>query len=288
MKGASVPVYCIDSYPDGHGQGEFYAQRLETLIASFAGIDKAHTHDFYMLLYIRQGTGTHTIDFVTYLVQPGYLFFLAPGQMHSWELSADSTGYLLFFEAGFYLHTYPSNRLHEYPFFQPLRSHLVDLSAQEPPFPALLDQLMREAESGFDNRLEVLRGCLFVLLELAARHAHNEAASAGGTLRQAQQVREFEALLEQHFRTEKTVQAYAQRLSLTPNHLNALCRQQRGHTASDLIQRRVLVEAQRLLVHAEQPVKQLAAELGFQDASYFGRFFRKRTGMTPEQFRISR
>ena len=288
MKVASVPVYCIGSYPDGQGQGEFYAQRLETLIASFAGIDKAHTHDFYMLLYIRQGTGSHTIDFVTYPVQPGHLFFLAPGQMHSWELSADSTGYLLFFEAGFYLHTYPSSRLHEYPFFQPLRSHLVDLSAQEAPFSALLDQLMREAESNFDNRLEVLRGCLFVLLELAARHVYNEAASAGSTLRQAQQVREFEALLEQYFRTEKTVQAYAQRLSLTPNHLNALCRQQRGHTASDLIQRRVLVEAQRLLVHAEQPVKQLAAELGFQDASYFGRFFRKRTGMTPEQFRANR
>ena len=50
----------------------------------------------------------------------------------------------------------------------------------------------------------------------------------------------------------------------------------------------MLVEAQRLLVHAEQPVKQLAAELGFQDASYFGRFFRKRTGMTPEQFRANR
>jgi len=280
-------VYCIDSYPDGHGRDEFYAQRLETLIARFAGIDKAHTHDFYMLLYIRQGTGTHTIDFVTYPVQPGYLFFLVPGQMHSWDLSADSTGYLLFFDAAFYLHTYPSSRLHEYPFFQPLRSPLVDLSARQPPFPVLLEQLMSEAESDFDNRLEVLRGCLYVLLELAARHAQ-ATTTTGATVHQAQQLREFEALLDQHFRTEKTVQAYARWLSLTPNHLNALCRRARNHTASDLIQRRVLVEAQRLLMHSDQPIKQIAEALGFRDASYFGRFFRKRTGLTPEQFRENR
>jgi hypothetical protein len=65
-------------------------QRLETLVARFAGIAKAHTHDFYMLLYIRQNTGTHTIDFVTYPVRPGHLFCLAPDQLHSWDLSIDS------------------------------------------------------------------------------------------------------------------------------------------------------------------------------------------------------
>jgi AraC-like DNA-binding protein len=287
MKTATVPIYCIASYPDGHGPDGFYAQRLETLIARFAGIDKPHTHDFYLLLYFRRGTGTHTVDFVTYPVQPGYLFCLAPGQMHSWNLSADSTGYLLFFDASFYLHTYPSGRLREYPFFQPLRTPLVDLSAQQPPFPELLEQLMREAESRFDNRLEVLRGCLFVLLELAARHAQPPAV-AGATAHQNQLLRAFETLLDQHFRTEKAVQAYARWLHLTPNHLNALCRRQRDHTASDLIQRRVLVEAQRLLVHSHQPVKQIALELGFADASYFGRFFRKRTGLTPDQFRENR
>ncbi|MDJ0367599.1 AraC family transcriptional regulator [Hymenobacter sp. H14-R3] len=287
MKAATVPVYCIGSYPDGHGPDRFYAQRLETLVASFAGIDRPHTHDFYLLLYIRQGSGTHTIDFVTYDVQPGYLFFLAPGQLHSWSLSADCAGYLVFFDEAFYLHTYPSSRLRQYPFFQPLRAHLVDLSGPTPPFPTLLEQLMLEAESGFDNRLEVLRGCLYVLLELAARYAQRTAPTAASA-HQGQLLRRFEELLDQHFRTEKTVRAYAAWLSLTPNHLNALCRRARNHTASDLIQQRVLVEAQRLLAHSGQPIKQLAEALGFQDASYFGRFFRKRTGQTPEQFRENR
>lgn len=179
MKAPYVPVYRIDSYPDGHGQDGFHAQRLETPIARFASIDKAHTHDFYMLLYVRQGTGTHTIDFVTYPVQPGSLFFLAPGQMHSWELSADCTGYLLFFEEGFYLHGYPASRLHEHPFFKSLRAPLVQLPAQHPPFPSLLEQVLQEAESNFDNRLDVLRACLYVLLELAARYAQADATTGG-------------------------------------------------------------------------------------------------------------
>lgn len=287
MKTTTVPVYCIDSYPSGHGQTGFYAQRLETIVAEVTGIDRPHTHDFYMLLYVTAGTGTHTIDLVTYPVRPGYLFFLAPGQVHSWDLSADCTGYLLFFQASFYLHTYPGSRLGEYPFFQPLRSSLVDLSDQQPPFPGLLEQLMHEAESAFDNRLDVLRGCLFVLLELASRHVQQH-ATPPATAHQRQLLRQFETLLDQHFRTEKTVQAYARWLNLSPNHLNALCRRQRDHTASELIQQRVAVEAQRLLVHSAQPVKQLAQELGFADASYFGRFFRKLTGKTPEQFRENR
>ncbi|GAB3843094.1 helix-turn-helix domain-containing protein [Hymenobacter jeollabukensis] len=286
MKTAPVPVYCIDSYPEGHGHDAFHAQRLETVIAGFSGIDKAHTHDFYLLLYVTAGTGTHTVDFITYAVHPGSLFLLAPGQMHSWNLSADCQGYLLFFEAGFYLQRYPSSRLHEYPFFKPLHSPVVELPAGAGTFPVLLEHVLQEAESPFDNRLEVLRACLYVLLEMAARYARAE--PAGSSPRQVQQLHQFEELLEQHFRTKKTVQTYAQWLNLTPNHLNALCRRHRGHTASDLIQQRVVVEAQRLLVHSRQPVKQIAAELGFQDASYFGRFFRKRTGLTPDQFRENR
>lgn len=51
---ATAPVYCIASYPHGHGPDGVYAQRLETLIARFVGIDKPHTFNFYLLLYFRQ------------------------------------------------------------------------------------------------------------------------------------------------------------------------------------------------------------------------------------------
>jgi AraC family transcriptional activator of pobA len=78
---------------------------------------------------------------------------------------------------------------------------------------------------------------------------------------------------------------YAGRLALTANHLNALCRRVLNKTASALIHERVVAEAQRRLVHSAQPVAEVADALGFDDASYFTRYFKKYVGQTPEDFR---
>ena len=122
------------------------------------------------------------------------------------------------------------------------------------------------------------------LLELAARYYEGPAAQALPP-HALQQVRAFSQLLEAHFRTEKTVRYYAGRLALTANHLNAICRRVLNKTASDLIHERVVVEAQRGLAHSAQSVGQLADQLGFEDASYFARYFKKYVGQTPELFR---
>jgi AraC family transcriptional activator of pobA len=98
-------------------------------------------------------------------------------------------------------------------------------------------------------------------------------------------VRAFAQLLDLHFRQHKTVRFYADQLHLTPNHLNAVCRRLLAKTASDLIHARVIAEAQRLLRHSAQTVARLADILGFDDASYFTRYFRKYVGQTPEAFR---
>ena len=52
-----------------------------------------------------------------------------------------------------------------------------------------------------------------------------------------------------------------------------------------MIRERILLEAKRLLVHSPQTVAEIAYQLNFEDTSYFGRFFKKHTGTTPEQFR---
>lgn len=98
-------------------------------------------------------------------------------------------------------------------------------------------------------------------------------------------MRAFARLLDQHFRQHKTVRFYAQQLHLTPNHLNAVCRRLLARTASDLIHERVVAEAQRLLRHSAHPVAQIADALGFDDTSYFSRYFRKYAGQPPEAFR---
>lgn len=102
------------------------------------------------------------------------------------------------------------------------------------------------------------------------------------------QVRAFTQLVEQHFRTLKSVQAYADRLRITPNHLNALCRRLLQQTASEVLHDRVVAEAQQLLTQSSASVAAIATALGFDDASYFARYFKKYVGQTPMVFRQNR
>jgi AraC-like DNA-binding protein len=148
----------------------------------------------------------------------------------------------------------------------------------------LLARMLDEKALAAANHDEVVGTYLYLLLELAgrsyARLQTPQAPSHG-----LQQVRAFSQLLDAHFRAEKSVRYYADRLVLTANHLNVLCRRVVNQTASDLIHERVITEAQRLLAHSSQSVSQIANQLGFEDAPYFTRYFKKYVGQTPEAFR---
>jgi AraC-like DNA-binding protein len=104
----------------------------------------------------------------------------------------------------------------------------------------------------------------------------------GGELALLQQL---ENLIEIHFKAHLPVTFYAGKLNVTSRQLNELCKNSLGKTTNEVIQERLLLEAQRLLVHSELTSSQIAAELGYFDIPYFFRFFKKHTGQTPEQFR---
>jgi len=80
---------------------------------------------------------------------------------------------------------------------------------------------------------------------------------------------------------------YARLLALTPGHLNDLTKAATGQTASALIDARLILEAKRLLAHSDASTAEIAADLGFQDPSYFGRFFRRHVDQSPGAFRAA-
>jgi AraC-like DNA-binding protein len=85
--------------------------------------------------------------------------------------------------------------------------------------------------------------------------------------------------------TLKTPRDYAAKMNITPNYLNALCRKKSGKSAGELIRQRILLEAKRLLAHSTMSISEIAFQLGFEDNSYFGRYFRRYTRLTPGEFR---
>jgi AraC-like DNA-binding protein len=289
MKPPGLPVLTLNSFPQGPARRQWYLEQLARHVANFPGVSQPHAHNFYLLLYVTQGHGTHTIDLVSYDLQPGCLFFMTPGQVHHWQLSDDAEGYVVLFETDFYLSRYPGNRLFEYPFFNHAYPPVLYLPEGETDIQLLMERMWMEHTTPAPQQDEVFRSYLHICLELAARRfSASPSAPEPDEPRHAQQVlREFGASINQQFRSHREVQHYADQLHVSPNHLNALCRRQLGKTASSFIQERVLIEARRLLRHTDATVTQVADALGFEDASYFSRYFRKHTGLTAEAFRAT-
>jgi AraC-like DNA-binding protein len=98
-------------------------------------------------------------------------------------------------------------------------------------------------------------------------------------------VRQFHISVERHFHEELTLADYARELGVTANHLNDVVRRETKQSAGSLIRRRRLLDAKRLLSHSTLSVSEVGYGLGFQDPSYFSRFFRKSTGLAPAAFR---
>jgi AraC family transcriptional activator of pobA len=120
---------------------------------------------------------------------------------------------------------------------------------------------------------------------LAATHARTGAARLQPTDATVESLRK---LMEEHFRGERLIGFYAEKLAMTADRLNDHVKRATGVTAGHLIRQRVLTEAKRQLVFTAQPIHDIAYELGFADHSHFARFFRKQTGTTPQDFREGR
>lgn len=100
--------------------------------------------------------------------------------------------------------------------------------------------------------------------------------------------KEFKYLVDTHYKKHKSVNDYAELLHITPKYLSKIVKQQSGDTALDVIHDRIIAEAKNLLGFTNKPSKQIAYDLGFKTPSYFSRFFKTKTGISPSKYRKNR
>jgi AraC family transcriptional regulator, transcriptional activator of pobA len=131
-----------------------------------------------------------------------------------------------------------------------------------------------------------MRGYLALLAIAVARLAASRARTGSVTLKPADPtVEALRRLLEEHFRKERQLGFYAEKLAMTPDRLNDIVKRATGVTAGHLIRQRVLTEAKRQLIFTNVAIHEISYDLAFADPSHFARFFRKQTGTTPQAFR---
>lgn len=154
---------------------------------------------------------------------------------------------------------------------------------------ALCADLAEESSLAREGYRLAMRGLLALIAIEVVRLAVSRARSGAVTLTRADaRVEQLRALVDAHFRKERQIGFYAEKLAMTPDRLNDHVKRATGVTAGHMIRQRVLIEAKRQLVFTGQAIHEIAYDLAFSDPSHFTRFFRKQTGMTPQAFREGR
>ncbi|MEU6243932.1 MULTISPECIES: AraC family transcriptional regulator [unclassified Streptomyces] len=249
-----------------------------------APLDRVHRIDFHVVMLFTGGPVRHMIDFAEYEAGPGDLLWIRPGQIHRFDRTSEYRGTVLTMQPGFLPRsTVEATNLYRYdlpPLLHPEPAQLAALQAS-------LDQLCREYEDTTTLPLSlhtaVLRHSLTAFL---LRLAHLAASSAEASRRQADTTFSlFRDAVEKGFPTNHSVNAYADALGYSRRTLVRAVRAATGQTPKGFIDRRVILEAKRLLAHTDMPIGRVGAAVGFPDAANFSKFFHLHTGQTPVAFR---
>ena len=279
------PVFHLVDFSEKAKGNDFYIETLQDHLSKHEFISKPHKHDFYLILYITKGGGVHSIDFTDYPVNPGSIFLMTPGQVHSWKLAKGTNGFILFFTRAFYQMQMSENNLMDFPFYHSLHASPLIKLKKDAVIDFIFSQLLSEYATSERPDARLLRTYLDLLLLTLGRQTpdQNETKSHGSSYK----LRKLEQLIEENFKTLKQPAEYGDLMNLSPTYLNNVCKSNLGKTLTQLIQERILLEAKRLFAYSDLTVNEVSGRLNFNDVSYFVRFFRKNSGFTPEAFRKS-
>ncbi|WP_236020891.1 helix-turn-helix domain-containing protein [Devosia sediminis] len=232
-----------------------------------------HRHEqFFQVLYLTGGKAEMLLDGDQHVLLPDSVAVVPAGVVHGYAFSADVRGLVL---------TLMERDLDGLGLARP---GAIVIRGQCGEIAVALGRLTAEADRPGIGHDMAMRAHLTLLL-VALTRARPDGAGSVETGRAAQFVTQFRDLVEQRFRQTRRVADYAGAVGVSQTHLNRLCRQVLGRSALAVIEDRVALEARRQLLFSTLPVKQIGAELGYEDPGYFSRFVSRKLGMAPAALR---
>ncbi|GHA33040.1 helix-turn-helix domain-containing protein [Streptomyces purpurascens] len=249
-----------------------------------APLERVHRIDFHVVMLFAEGPVRHMVDFTEHEAGAGDLLWIRPGQVHRFSRTSEYRGTVLTMQPGFLPRaTVEATGLYRYDLPPLLRPDAAELAGLR----AALEQLRREYEDTATLPLSlhtaVLRHSLTAFL---LRLAHLAAQSAESVRQRSDSTFTlFRDAVERDFATNHSVSAYADALGYSRRTLVRAVRAATGDTPKAFIDKRVVLEAKRLLAHTDLPIGRVGAAVGFPDAANFSKFFHQHTDQTPAAFR---
>ena len=279
------PVYDVQNFQCNAQHDDLYVNTFREHLLTHSFVEAPHRHNSYLLVFFTHGLGSHEIDFDTFEIQPGSLFVLQPGQIHNWNLSEDIDGFIVIFSEETYNLYFGNKKIEDYVFYASasVKPELVFSKSEIPsilPYFELLNSEKYRQQIFSKDKILNLLDCIHIAI--ARKYGLSEAHNMHPY---NIKIEKFEKFVSQYFRENKLPSFYASLLSITPKHLNRICKEILGKTPTEVIANRVVLEAKRMLSDRQLSVNEIADKLGYDDYSYFTRLFKKQTGTTPGAFR---
>ena len=241
---------------------------------------KPHRIKFYNILYFTSGDDYHYVDFKKYQVKKGSLIFLNKDQIHSFSKTANYKGYIILFTDKFL----SRNLINIQKVFYNILSkpYILDNCFEE--FETIFKQLINEYEDTNNLFKEKIFVSLFNYLILKSEKLLSNEINDNQNEKYLTIFEEFTNILHESYRLSRNVNFYAEKLSISPKHLNTLCRKFLNLSAKNTIDNFVVLEAKRELI-SNSPIKEIAYKLGFLETTNFVKYFKKQTNISPSKFK---
>ncbi len=252
-------------------------------------IGKNHIVKFYIIFFVYEGQGYHTIDFTDYNYTKGTVLLVRKDQIHKFFRSPNVKGYLLIFTEEFMLsHLNRLEALKSMQLFNDLLSFpklKLQIGDNEfSDFATLVRQLEREYKFRDDYSIGITRSVLHIIITKLFR-IKSENGQFLEKKKYLSQFLEFQNLVEENCFKSKKVQFYAQKLSVSTKTVNNIVNSVVNKSAKVFIDEITILQIKRLLISTDHSIKEIAYTVGFDDPTNFFKYFKKFTGSSPEIFR---
>lgn len=271
---------------EGTGASQwYYMSHLSNACAS----EDAHRTSAYAICFLSEGSLQLETDLFNQTVQAPAIFTIAPSAIRKFtDLGARYDARILFFRKEVFLQGQVDiNYLDKFDFFERRGQQVVWLDSQQhQKFNTYFDLIYEKSDDTAPHNSEIVRSLIYIVLnELDDVHQRQKQVQPLPDNKDDHILFQFKVLLSEHFIEERQVSFYADKLNLTPKYFSTIIKKVSGKTAGEWINEMLLLESKVRLQNKHHSIAQIAYDLNFSDPSHFGKFFKKHTGMSPNQYR---
>jgi len=245
-----------------------------------------HSHSFYQIIWFFNEGGTHTIDFKAYPIKKNSLLFISKDSIHAFDDNLESEGWLIHFNESFFIHNDVDLFL-KYHIFNALHHPFYSIDNQMlPTVTAYLDLMRNELNNkqlfGFEDLIRYSLKSFLIILE---RLRQGEKRTISFNNHYELLFAKYKTLVEENYLKNLSVTDYATLLNISSKTLTTVTKKIVNKSASQIISERIILEAQRLLRFTSLQINEVAFKIGFEDSSYFIKYFKRHMGMSPKSYR---